>query len=346
MGIQQVLVDGVPYDVAPIEPEKWDRPSPAYPVAITPEVARAWLSFNFRNRNQRTGGKQNYSSDMAADRYDVNGTTITWSRPLQEGEDERVPAGYVTLIDGQHRLESCVMSNRPFVTYVAYGIKPEARRTVDTGIKRRLSDVLAMEGETNANVLASIIARAHAWSNGERHISMKKNGITHSQGEEFLVKHPELRRSTEIASRAQGEFMLTTGQQLRQSVTGLAHWLFMQADETTAPEFFARLGDGASLSLDHPISALRRRLVKDKTVPIQGRGDSRREIPQVPDWQMLCYFIRAWNALLRGPQKDGSYPNFALISGRDSREIPAILTAKDIKQQQEDRLAELEMTGA
>lgn len=324
MSTALVRVDGHEYFVAPLEPEHHDRPHPAGFLAITPEVARSWLKYNFRNRHQRVGGKRDYGSDMLNRRYDVNGTTVTFSRPLMEGEDEAVPAGSVMLIDGQHRLQSCIDSNAPFVVLVVYGIKPEARRTVDTGIKRQLADVFAMDGESNSFILASVVKRAYFWEQGDYHLAMREESFTHTLAEEYLAEHCELRRSVEIAARAHGQFHLTTGQQLRQSVAGLAHWLFMKADESRAPEFFARLGDGAEIATDHPVSLLRRRLVKDKTQKVQ--IVSRREIYRAPDWQVLCYYIRAWNAMMRGPSPDGTYAEFALVGRSDHKQMPTILT--------------------
>lgn len=339
MSIQKVVVDGQPYEVAPIEPELWDHPSPAYPVAVTPEVARSWLKYNYRNRVLRKAGKRDYAADMAAGRHDINGTTITFSRPLAKGEDPDVPAGNPMLVDGQHRLESCVAANQPFVTYVAYGIKPEARRTVDTGIKRQLSDVFAMDGLTNSTVLAAVVKRCYFWSQGDRHLLMREESFTHLQAQLFLEEHKEVHRSAEIASRTQGHFVLTTGVQLRQSVAGLAHWLFMQADQTMAPEFFARLGDGADIPLDHPVSLLRRRLIKDKTQKVQ--VTTRRETYHAPDWAVLCYYIRSWNVYLTGPNLDGVYPDFSVLGRSDSKKMPNILTAAEVKKKQDARVAEL-----
>lgn len=327
MSIKSVKVDGEEYDVAPLEPTKCERPSPAYLMAVTPEVAQSWLRHNYRNRNQRKLGIRDYASDIAQERYDINGTTITFSRPLRDGEDENVPVGSVILIDGQHRLESCVKAGKPFVTYVAFGIKPEARRTVDTGIKRTLGDVFSMDGEVNAMSLAAITKRAFFWTQGDHHLRMREESFTHAQGQAFLQENPELRRSSEVASRTKSQFDITAGVELRQSVAGLAHWLFMQADESLAPEFFARLGDGVNMGLDHPVSHLRRRLIKDKKSASQFPS---RETARVPDWKMLCYFIRSWNIYLAGPNAKGEFPDFLLIGRSDVERMPVIATAEAV----------------
>ncbi len=324
-----IVVDGDEYPLAPMEPELHDRPTPQYIMVITPAIAKSWLKYNYRNRNQREGGKRDYSNDMREGNYDINGSSITFTRPLGEGEDELVPTGKPMLVDGQHRLESCILANAPFPVYVAFGLKPTARRTVDTGIKRTFADVLSMDGETNSLTLASVVKRAHAWSTGDRHLLLKKSGTTHSQGQEFLAKHPELRRSAEVATHVQALFHMSTQFNSRQSVVGLAHWLFMQHDPTKAPEFFQRVGDGVLDTFDHPINVLRRRLIKDLRDPVQQRGDSRRVIPKVPDWQMLCYFIRTWNIYLRGPLPSGDWGVFAPLGAKDQDKMPRIWTSAD-----------------
>lgn len=329
MAVQQVWVDGIEYPMAPLEPEKWDHPTPANLVAITPEVARRWLGYNYRNRTLREGGKRDYSADMRQRNFTINGSTITFTRPHRAGEDELVPEGSVSLLDGQHRLESCVSSGTPFVTYVAYGLAPEVRLTVDTGIKRKLPDVLKLSGEHSTYVLASVITRCHSWETGNYHLNAKRGGKTHTALINFLEEHPEVRRSVQVAMQTRAAFSETTSYSLRQSVLGLAHWLFMQVDETAAPEFFVRLGDGAKMETHDPLMFLRRRFVRDLSVKRQEDGDSRRQLPTVEDWQYLCYIIRTWNARLlysNLPEEQKPLYNYALLGPSDSKRMPAIKT--------------------
>lgn len=333
MSINKVMVDGQEYPIASLEPESWDYPSPAYPVAITPLVARSWLRWNFRNRTQRETGKRDYSGDMKDANFAINGATVTFTRPHLDGEDDQVPEGAVALLDGQHRLESCVASGKPFVTYVAYGLSPRVRHTVDTGIKRTYGDVLHLRGVTNSNVLASVIKKSLYWETGNQHLIAKNRSTTHSQMDEFFEKHPEVQRSAYVASQTHTDFMHSTGHPLRQSVTGLAHWLFMQCDPRKAPEFFARVGDGAEMSKDDPIMLLRRRFVKDLTVAKQNRGETRRTIQNVPDWQYLCYYIRTWNARRLWeelPESEKDLFSFAALGPTDSQRIPVIKSPEEV----------------
>lgn len=321
MAAQSIIVDGIGYSLAPMEPELWDRPSPSYPLVITPAIAHSYLTFNYRNRNQRDKGKRDYGADMSEGNFDINGDSIRFTRPLATGEDDQVPAGKPVLLDGQHRLESCVASGKPFVAYVTFGLNPLVRRSIDKGIKRRFSDDLKMDGEINSNVLASLIGRAYAYSKGDRHLTMKAVGMTNAQGREFFDKHPELRRSVEVAVRTHDEFI---GAKLRQSVVGVAHWLLMQADPTAAPEFFARLGDGVLPSKEEPMYHLRRRILQDKE---RRESAARKDKMFVPDWQLLCYIIRTWNVMLRNQTVPESKKKteFMVIGRSDHRRMPNIL---------------------
>lgn len=329
MSIAKVTVDGREYPIAPMEPECHDHPTPMYLMAVTPAVARSWLRYNLINRNQRERGKRNYASDMRGGNFLINGSSVTFSRPYQEGEDPDVPTGWPVVMDGQHRLESCIASNTPFVTYVGYGLAPEVRITIDTGLKRTYSDTLRFRGEKNTTVLGSVIKKAAMWTNGNRHLVGKNGDLTHADLDATLEQFPELRRSTEVAARTDHEFKGSTGHPLRKSVVGVAHWLFMQVDETLAPEFFFRIGDGAEMAKNDPIMQLRRRLVQDLTVPRQERGDTRREIQYVDDWQQMCYYIRAWNARLIWsglPKQERDAFAFALVGPNDSKKMPEIKT--------------------
>lgn len=329
MSIVMVTVDGVEYPIAPMEPELRETPGPAIPMAITPAVATSWLRYNYRNRNQREGGKRDYSSDISSGNFAINGSTITFTRPHRAGEDERVPEGAICILDGQHRLESCRASGKPFVSYVIFGLDPGVRHTIDTGIKRTFGDVLLLRGEHNTIVLASVVKKAYCWDIGDFHLTAKRRSATHTDLSDFLRKHPELRRSAEIASLTYSDFERTTGDPLRRSVVGFAHWLLMQTDETRAPVFFQRLGDGAKMETSDPIMALRQRFVKDLKEKKQNRGETRKTVQNIPDWQQLCYIIRTWNARLVWEglsEKEQQKYVFSMVGPRDSVTIPAVKT--------------------
>ena len=107
---------------------------------ITPEVAHDMLGVNTHNR---TTHRNAYARDMADDKWQVNGSTIVFSKTG-------------LLLDGQTRLLACVESNKAFDTFVVRGVDPMAQFTMDTGNPRSLSDMLKLEDYPNADTLAAI----------------------------------------------------------------------------------------------------------------------------------------------------------------------------------------------
>ena len=107
---------------------------------ITPEVAHDMLGVNTHNR---TTHRNAYAKDMADDKWQVNGSTIVFSKTG-------------LLLDGQTRLLACVESNKAFDTFVVRGVDPMAQFTMDTGNPRSLSDMLKLEDYPNADTLAAI----------------------------------------------------------------------------------------------------------------------------------------------------------------------------------------------
>lgn len=279
MSVAMARVDGVEYQVAPMDPPKADNPAAEYWV-ITPEVAKSWRAYNRSNRNLRKRAAGDLGRDLLNNAYDVNGETLKLSRPLKEGEVEDMPAGVVLFFDGQHRLDAVIRTGKPIVTLVAYGLDPNARKTVDAGVVRSNADVLRMRGEVNATILAAVVRLAYLWESGDRRFSGNFKP-TRNECEIMLDRYGSLlRRSAEKAAYLRGKF-----KPLPQSVAAVAFFILCRIDDSMAVEFFERLRDGAGLESDHPILTLRNQLVNERV--------ERRETPR---HQQLAYVIRAWNA--------------------------------------------------
>lgn len=235
-------------------------------VTVSPEMASEWLKKNTHNRLIRQKLVDTYARDMAAGRWKVNGESIKLA------VDD-------TVLDGQHRLLAIVKSGVSVEVWVFRGLPADTQATMDSGSRRTTADALDLEGYENASALASIAKRAILWERGEYTF---KAAVTTSEVQEFIVGHPELLRSTEIAVRVRSSF-----RPLQQSVTGVAHWVLTQVSMEDAPWFFARLGDGAEMSAGHPILVLRQRIVDESLDRSRKASDAQR----------VAYVIRAWNAV-------------------------------------------------
>lgn len=239
-------------------------------VTVTPDMAKQWLQCNTHNRSLRDRAVGDYARDMAAGKWRQNGETIKF-------------AADGTLLDGQHRLKAVTVAGVPVPMLVVTGLDHDTQETMDAGRKRTTADAFALRGETHFTVLASVLKRVWLWENGDYKFSGNQVPTT-AECTALLERHPEIRRSAEIASRVHQTFKY-----IPQSVTGTAHVLFTRIDPAESAWFFTRLGDGAELALGHPILTLRTRAMSEA-------ADRR----TTPADRHMAYLIRAWNAVRDG----------------------------------------------
>lgn len=143
---------------------------------ITPEIAAAWLDANVKNRKLQQRLVTRLAHDMRKGNFDFTGDTIKFDRNNK-------------LIDGQHRLRACVLSNTPFEAIVVYGLDPQAQNVIDTGKARTKGDMLALQGITNWTNTASAYRFLFNYKYG---VSPLSNVITHSDMLDCLERHPKL----------------------------------------------------------------------------------------------------------------------------------------------------------
>lgn len=232
---------------------------------VSPELAESWLARNTNNRNLRKAVIAGYARDMLAGEWLLNGETIKF--------DTR---GH--LIDGQHRLSAIVLAETTAPMIIVRGVQDDVMDTVDAGAKRSYADALKIQGEGNTTTLAAIARRAVMWSKGAR-TNTGAIRPTPREMNAFVDSNPQIRASAEIAVRYSSRTLLPA------SVIGLCHWLFSAIDADDADWFLARIADGDGLPANHPIAALRARIVKMR---LSGG--------RVNETEALALTIYAWNA--------------------------------------------------
>src|SRR5258706_3163265 len=120
---------------------------------ISPRVAEEWLKTMKSNRPQSDAMVYEYATSMQAGRWVVNGETIKFDK---DGH----------LFDGQHRLLACMISGKPFKTYVIRGITDEgAFATVDVGKLRTHGDIFHLDGYADYYVASGIAAIVYYYKN-------------------------------------------------------------------------------------------------------------------------------------------------------------------------------------
>lgn len=109
---------------------------------ITPEKCREFLKKNIMNRNASLKTIELYRRQMAEKDWSLNGEAIKFD---WDG----------MMLDGQQRCSACIQSGEPFVSFVIYGLAPDAQATMDSGRVRRAADQLTMMGVRNATVVVA-----------------------------------------------------------------------------------------------------------------------------------------------------------------------------------------------
>lgn len=250
---------------------------------ITPGLAGEWLARHSATvaANRVRGGGQardnrpvrqdevaGYARDMKAGNWRRNGSAVTFA---WDG----------TVIDGQHRLQACIQAGVPFWTLVVTGVEPEAQDTIDTGIKRRLSDQLTIANEANAAILAAVARWSLRWLRGVRNAGGSAGySPTHAEMLAYLNAEPRLRDAAAYAARARKQF-----KPVRVSVYAMGWMLLHGADAIAAEVFLQRIADGAELPAGHPVLGFRARLANAKAA-----GE------RLNEHQQLALMISTWNA--------------------------------------------------
>lgn len=163
-----------------------------------------------------------------------------------------------TLIDGQHRLQAVVDSGVSIESLVMRDMPIDVQDTVDTGRRRRLADILAIEGHSDTHALGAALSMLHRFRTGKRIDYSHAGAPSPQQALELLEREPGIRESVREARRVTKQVGGPIG------VFGALHHLFTEVDPVAAKEFFDRLADGADLAKDDPLLHLRNQLARPR----------------------------------------------------------------------------------
>jgi hypothetical protein len=207
-------------------------------IDVGPEDARAMLEQNNHNRTMRPEYVRKLAAAMERGEWTVNG------EPVQIAEDG-------TLLNGQHRLNAIVESGVTVPLLVIRGLPISSQMTMDTGLRRNLSDVLALHGESETANLGAILAMLYRYRSGHKLNNSGRTAPTAVQALALLEAEPEIKDGLPLARRVQRE----TG--LRTSVTALLLHLFNEIDPGEGERFFEALCEAERESSGSAIKALR-----------------------------------------------------------------------------------------
>ena len=211
-----------------------------YLVEITPKIAEVWLKTKNTNRSMHLSQLNKLKRALSQDRWEINGETIIfdeWGR----------------LIEGQHRLQAVLDTQKTIWSLVVSGIDKERFKTMGQGSKRTAGDILSIRGQKNARNLAAALR----W-------------IWRYEHEQMLNPHPNITDDELADTLPQYEGLIDSckyGGQMPRGILapGLVtalHYLCAKRNSGLASSFFLGLAKGANLEGGHPVLVLREYFVK------------------------------------------------------------------------------------
>jgi hypothetical protein len=246
--------------------------------SVSPQETAEWLSTkNYKNRALSEWTVAKYVQEMKRGRWKLSG------KPLIFGKSGR-------LLDGQHRLKACVVSNMPFETVVVYGAEDHVFDVIDDGKVRTMADVLGINDISNPHEVAAGLRFIWDYATGAWRTKGARTTIATKQlMEKMLDKHRAIRDSAKVYATLRKR---TGGLLLPPSLVVGLHYLFSLVDSDKADVFFTKFQSGLELTESDPVYALRQRLI----------GNERRKGGAVKLQQqaMYTYTVKAWNAYVKG----------------------------------------------
>jgi hypothetical protein len=133
-----------------------------------------------------------------------------------------------------------------------------AQDTVDTGRRRRLADILKIEGFSDSHSLAAGVNILHRIRTGSRIDYSHGNAPSPQQALGLIAREPQIIRSVVIARRVTKAVGGPIG------IFSALHCVFYEIDPDPTEEFYARLVDGIRLEPGDPALHLRNQLARPR----------------------------------------------------------------------------------
>jgi hypothetical protein len=241
-------------------------------VELTPDLATLLLDRNPANRKLNQYAVERFAYEIAGGRWTFNGEPVLVA---DTGE----------LNDGQHRCAAVIQAGKPIDIILIVGVPRASRTTLDQGRARTAGDYLAMNGEANANNLAT--AANFAWQYQTRGMLSVggSSKATKSEIIAFVNEHPGIRYSLE-------KFINKTARAVGGvSLLAFCHFAIgAVGKKEDVDTFFLALTEGANLQKGHPALYVRTRMLS-----LMGHHDKNARAELI---------FKAWNAWRRGENVD------------------------------------------
>lgn len=266
---------------------------------ITPEISEQMLGHNTHNRKMK---RVAYSSDMANDKWSLNGSTIVFA---DDG----------TLLDGQNRLAACIKAGKPFVTIVVRGVPVSAQESMDIGVSRSLADALKLRGYHNNDGLASVtkaLATVDRYDGEIEHGFYKASSDTFTRGYllSYVAQNYESMQLAKIVNYARRVSNTTEST----AMWGVLVREFMKSGEDDLEEFLRQVSEVSNPS--EQVFELLKKLKRNR--------DSNKKEPQKV---IAAWIVKAWNCWMQDIPVTSNTLRFR-AGGAHPEEFPKVYVAE------------------
>ena len=219
--------------------------------SFTPELASKVLSeFNNSNRPSNKGNVKFLTKEILSGNWVSNGESITFDL---NGNCN----------NGQHRLKAIIDTDTTLDILTITNLSEEAFKTIDTGKTRAGSDVLSIEGISNAAHISAMVKFIYAFKQGK--YSANRQVQRTLSNTELIDYYYELGEDKIYESyKFYNSVRDTYSNILTPTYVSGFHYLLTEIDSERGEEFLRMLCEGINLTKNSPITALRSKLIKAK----------------------------------------------------------------------------------
>jgi len=205
---------------------------------ITPAVAREMLNSNIeRNRAIKERHLERLVADMRDGFWDSNN-----GETLKFDQNDK-------LVDGQHRLQAIIQSQKTFTLPVLRGVSDDGFDTLDSGSSRTMGDLLSMRNVPSASTTAAALMTLEQFYMGNFRIK----SLSHRKLLKRFEEHPDLSQFAATHNTFRGVF--------RPNEAVFLNYLFTAIAPKKGVEFMNLIRSGGA-AVDHPCHILRENLLK------------------------------------------------------------------------------------
>lgn len=239
-------------------------------ILVTPSLAKSFLESNVSNRKIKDKVVSKYANDMMNDLW-IEDTF----EPIKFSETGK-------LLDGQHRLQAIIKSNKSINLQIVTDLKEEIFRVLDSGSRRNASDIFGIDGIKNSNMIPSMISFYNRMKSG--HNGNKNDCETNAHLIECYYHREEFWQS--VANKSQSWYHYFS-KILNPSTIGGMYAHFYDINAKQAEDFFNQLCNVVNTN-NEAIRQLKKKLMDDK-ISVRKMG--------MPIKNALI--IKAWNIYRR-----------------------------------------------